>query len=794
MKKNRISIAFSYAAMICAITIFLLSTITARAEDICTSESDFIEESRRQAVFDPLDCSPLTGNDQLIVGAVSDSEYDHWIDYDEDEQRCMRIEYEAIVAGILSEIKDTWTDEEKVFYLHDYITSHAEYALNENGCPSNDSIHYSAYGNLVLHESVCDGYSRAFYDLANRVGVETYVVVSDNLNHAWNMVTLNGKHYYIDCTWDGQESGNDALHTYFLKSEDYMYEHSHDAEDWCINAYWNTGTKTENIFGKYNDKEYDNAVWNRVEHPIAFRDGYMLYSRGRIYKYTGDPNTSEELIWLDEYGFNSQIVSVNGKTFVNSINKIYLYDEEHNSLTELYEMPESQYSNFLDDIYIEGSKLYYSVINNYALQFVRDGFIDVEEYIGKGDASSISFDKKYEILYKIGDEFSIKASVNPSAYEVDKWESTDPDVATVDNKGTVKVVGYGYTYIKAYCGNKQAWCCVVVPNLSPAEDVININLSEGPAYKAVVVGMPKEQDFFPYETLIWKSSNENIANPYNEKSTIYSKRNYSFRASGIDCFVEAEGLFENIIKVSDPGSAEITISTEDGKLSAVIKVNVIRPVTSVSLQNFKSRLSVGEQHQFSCEYSPEEATGDTTPVWSSSDTSVATIDSNGTVTGISEGKAVITVTIQDKSASTEIEIYEGRVTMLRLYNPNSGEHFYTSSEREKNKLVKAGWNYEGIAWEGPEKSNTPVYRLYNPNVGEHHYTPSKKERDKLVKLGWNDEGIGWYSDDNKGTPLYRLYNPNATTGNHHYTTSTKERDKLVKIGWNDEGIGWYAYK
>ena len=133
------------------------------------------------------------------------------------------------------------------------------------------------------------------------------------------------------------------------------------------------------------------------------------------------------------------------------------------------------------------------------------------------------------------------------------------------------------------------------------------------------------------------------------------------------------------------------------------------------------------------------------------------------------------------------------ITMLRLYNPNSGEHFYTSSEREKKSLEKAGWNYEGVAWEGPSWSNTPVYRLYNENVGEHHYTPSKKERDKLIKLGWKDEGIGWYSDDNEGTPLYRLYNPNATTGNHHYTTSTRERDKLVKIGWNDEGIGWYGY-
>lgn len=70
--------------------------------------------------------------------------------------------------------------------------------------------------------------------------------------------------------------------------------------------------------------------------------------------------------------------------------------------------------------------------------------------------------------------------------------------------------------------------------------------------------------------------------------------------------------------------------------------------------------------------------------------------------------------------------------------------------------------------------------------------PNLSERNKLIKIGWNDEGIGWYSDDSKGSPLYRLYNPNAVTGQHHYTMDTKERDKLIRIGWQDEGIGWYG--
>lgn len=129
--------------------------------------------------------------------------------------------------------------------------------------------------------------------------------------------------------------------------------------------------------------------------------------------------------------------------------------------------------------------------------------------------------------------------------------------------------------------------------------------------------------------------------------------------------------------------------------------------------------------------------------------------------------------------------------MYRLYNPNSGEHFYTASEYERDVLDSVGWNYEGLAWNAPF-AGRPVYRLYNPNVGDHHYTPDANERNALVQWGWIDEGIGWNTSVAESVPLYRLYNPNARTGTHHYTTSFYEALSLNRIGWNYEGIGWYG--
>ncbi len=170
-----------------------------------------------------------------------------------------------------------------------------------------------------------------------------------------------------------------------------------------------------------------------------------------------------------------------------------------------------------------------------------------------------------------------------------------------------------------------------------------------------------------------------------------------------------------------------------------------------------------------------------------------TISENSSSGGNNEGKSGDnTDPTENKSENGGTSKNEG-VIMYRLYNPNSGEHFYTASEREKNKLSKAGWTYEGEGWTAPSEGD-PVYRLYNKNAGDHHYTTSKKERDNLIKQGWTDEGIGWRSaPKDTGKPLYRLYNPNATgAGSHHYTTSARERDKLVKQGWNDEGIAWYG--
>lgn len=132
--------------------------------------------------------------------------------------------------------------------------------------------------------------------------------------------------------------------------------------------------------------------------------------------------------------------------------------------------------------------------------------------------------------------------------------------------------------------------------------------------------------------------------------------------------------------------------------------------------------------------------------------------------------------------------------VFRLYNPNSGEHFYTLSEVERDTLMRLTWKYEGVNWYiNQSEDGAPLFRLYNPNTGDHHYTLDSNERDTLVNVGWKDEGVAWSTDPKQTTRVYRLYNPNEKrAGTHHYTTDAGEYETLARLGWRQEGTAFFA--
>ncbi|MDD6221329.1 MAG: leucine-rich repeat protein, partial [Lachnospiraceae bacterium] len=211
------------------------------------------------------------------------------------------------------------------------------------------------------------------------------------------------------------------------------------------------------------------------------------------------------------------------------------------------------------------------------------------------------------------------------------------------------------------------------------------------------------------------------------------------------------------MKDSSGNSGNLTLTTGKDSQKTTMKLRPLEstyvPVASLTFPAGNLKLKEGESALATVKVEPENAT-DQSITWTSASDSIATVSADGVVTGKSAGTTTLTASAEDDKVTKKLTItvtkkensgksQESR-SMYRLYNPNSGEHFYTSNQGERDHLVSLGWRYEGVAWNAP-LTGAPIFRLYNPNAGDHHYTGSEKERDDLVKLGWKYEGVAWYT-------------------------------------------------
>ncbi len=84
-----------------------------------------------------------------------------------------------------------------------------------------DDYDYTAYGCLKVGRCVCQGYALAYYRLCRELGLSVRFVYSDPNEgcHAWNLVQVGGKYYYVDCTWDDTYDAGKIIYKFFLKNE-----------------------------------------------------------------------------------------------------------------------------------------------------------------------------------------------------------------------------------------------------------------------------------------------------------------------------------------------------------------------------------------------------------------------------------------------------------------------------------------------------------------------------------------------------------------------------------------------
>lgn len=115
------------------------------------------------------------------------------------------------------------SDKEKVKRVHDYIIRSVVY--KDVDAPYS----HEAPGTILYGIGVCEGISKAFKYLCDRLGVKSVVAVGkaygegiapDSAGHAWNIVFPDGQPYHIDITFDYSVSEDDIIrYDYFLLSD-----------------------------------------------------------------------------------------------------------------------------------------------------------------------------------------------------------------------------------------------------------------------------------------------------------------------------------------------------------------------------------------------------------------------------------------------------------------------------------------------------------------------------------------------------------------------------------------------
>ena len=266
----------------------------------------------------------------------------------------------------------------------------------------------------------------------------------------------------------------------------------------------------------------------------------------------------------------------------------------------------------------------------------------------------------------VGETVTIKNDIpNDINEEKVTWTSSNPSVATVD-KGTVKGLKNGTTTIESKINNK-----IITKNeVTVYGGEVNLD-DEDDNNKDNTKTEPKKEE--NKEIIIKPSS---ISLNTNEL-TLTINKTYKLKASVIpnnaeDTSVTWSTSDSSIVSVSNGeikalkvGTANITVKTVNN-ITASCKV-IVKDIEfeNISFKNKNENINKNGSITLTPIINPVDYKNYKI-YWSSSDTKVANVDQNGKVTGVSVGKANITATVNNKSATISITVIENIIKATNI--------------------------------------------------------------------------------------------------------------------------------
>ena len=245
------------------------------------------------------------------------------------------------------------------------------------------------------------------------------------------------------------------------------------------------------------------------------------------------------------------------------------------------------------------------------------------------------------------------------------WTSSDESVATVDANGVVTGIAKGTTTITADCEGFTAEKEVTVYGTKVViSGPTSVYVGEEIELTVTIEEAPEEKEY----TFTWSSSLDSSAVVNNGKVI-------GIQEGTVTITAESEGFsgtyeIEVVLKKEVTITGELAIDLGDtGKLE-------------LSLLNLAG-----------------------TATWASADTSIATVDENGVVTGVKIGKTTISATVDGVTGTVEIEVVAVADKITYYHEGGSSNELY-ASEEEIGSFTLTSYNSNGGSfWGGGYSSN-----------------------------------------------------------------------------------------
>lgn len=175
-----------------------------------------------------------------------------------------------------------------------------------------------------------------------------------------------------------------------------------------------------------------------------------------------------------------------------------------------------------------------------------------------------------------------------------------------------------------------------------------------------------------------------------------------------------------VVKGISAGTATITATTKDGNFTDTCEVTVMQnAVTGIRISEKLIDLGMGYKKQITATVMPDDAT-DKSVEWTSENPEIATVSDNGTITGKSYGRTVVTATTTDGGYTAKCVV---RVKPIDVFDATGNNEFVLSNTDSETKLVSS--TAKGMSLEQT-----------NSNVGAEVYKDFEVFSDNKAKISF----------------------------------------------------------